>query len=86
MTIQQISPNSVAANPTDVNPQVKAEQATAAPQAAQDAQKTAKTAMTDTVTISRQAVTMLASDGDSAAQEMKESAAEKASEKLRGKK
>jgi hypothetical protein len=86
MSIAQISPNSVAANPVDVNPQVKAEQTTAAPQASQDAQKTANTAKTDTVTISKQAVQMLASDGDTSAQEMKESAAEKASETLRGKK
>lgn len=86
MSIEQISPNSVMANPADVNPQVKAEQATAASLVSQDAQKTANTAKTDSVTISKQAVQMLASDGDSAAQEMKESAAEKASETLRGKK
>jgi hypothetical protein len=86
MSITQISPNSVMANPVDVNPQVKAEQATAASQVSQDAQKTANTTKTDSVTISKQAVQMLASDGDSAAREIKESAAEKAGEILRGKK
>jgi len=86
MSIAQISPNSVMANPADVNPQVKAEQATAVSQVSQDTQKTANTAKTDSVTISMQAVQMLASDGDSAAKEMKESAAEKASETLQNKK
>lgn len=86
MSIAQLSPNSVAANPAIVNPQVKADQATAAPQVTQDAQKTVQAAKTDTVTISPQAVQMLASDGDTLAVEAKETAAEKASEKLKNKK
>ena len=85
MPIAEISPNSVAANPAYVNPQVKAEQATAAAQVNQDAQKAVQTAKTDTVTISQQAVQKLASDGDNAAKEVKENAAEKATEQLRGK-
>lgn len=86
MEIQQLSPNSVAANPVTVNPQVKADQETTVPQVNQDAQKTVQVAKTDTVTISPQAVKMLANDGDSAAKEITESAAEKATETLRGKK
>ena len=86
MSIAQLSPNSVAANPATVNPQVKADQATATPQVSQDAQKSVQATKTDTVTISPQAVKMLASDGDTAAKEIKESAAEKAAETLRGKK
>ena len=86
MEIQQLSPNSVNANPVAVNPQVKADQATTVPQVNQDAQKSVKAAKTDTVTISQQALQMLASDGDSAAVEDKETAAKKASEKLSGKK
>ena len=74
-----ISPISAPSTPT---PPPKPEQtSTAAP----DAQIAAQKAKTDTVKISKQAQ-LLASDGDTAAQEAKESAAEKASETLRGKK
>jgi hypothetical protein len=85
MGIESISTNSVAANPSQVNPQAKTDQVSAAPQASQDAQKTVKAAKTDTVTISPQAV-QLATDGDTAAVETKETAAEKASEALRSRK
>lgn len=51
------------------------------PQAKAAEQETKK----DTVTVSKQAQ-MLANDGDTAAAEIKESAAEKASEALKGKK
>jgi vacuolar-type H+-ATPase subunit H len=83
MTIAQISPNSVAANPAHVNPQVKADQTASSPQASQDAQKFLQAAKTDTVTISPQALQKLASDGDSQAKEIRESGAEKASETFR---
>jgi len=86
MSIAQISPNSVAANPASINPQVKTDQASAAPQVNLDAHKTVQAAKTDTVTISPQAVQMLANDGDTLAVEAKETAAQKASEKLRGRK
>lgn len=76
----------ISANPARINPQVKADQAASAPQVSQDAEKTVQTATTDTVTISSQAVQMLESDGDAAAKEVTEKAAEKASEKLKGKK
>ncbi|MSN25886.1 MAG: hypothetical protein GJV46_08465 [Geobacter sp.] len=82
----QISPNSVAANPASINPQVKTDQSSAAPQVNLDAQKTVQAAKTDTVTISPQALQMLANDGDTLAVEAKETAAQKTSEKLRGKK
>ena len=86
MPLAQISPNSVNANPVHVNPQVKADQATAVPQVSQDVQKTITAAKTDTVAISPYAVKMLARDGDTAVVEAKETAADKASEKSRGKK
>lgn len=86
MSVQQISPNSVVANPAYVNPKVKTDQTTEIPQVNQDAQKAVQTIKTDTVTISQQALQKLSNDQDSAAQETKESAAEKASEMLRGKK
>jgi Zn-dependent M28 family amino/carboxypeptidase len=86
MSIAQISPTSVQANPANVNPHVKADQSAAVPQANEAARKAVTATKTDTVTISQQAVQKLASDGDTAAVETKESAAEKATEKLRGKK
>ncbi len=86
MSMAQISPNSVAANPASINPQVKTDQSSAAPQVNLDAQKTVQAAKTDTVTISPQALQMLANDGDTLAVEAKETAAQKTSEKLRGKK
>ncbi len=85
MSIEQISPGSITANPSYVNPQVKTDQTASAPQANQDALKTVQAAKTDTVTISPQAV-QLASDGDTSAQEAMEGAAEKATETLKGKK
>ena len=86
MSMAQISPNSVAANPASINPQVKTYQSSATPQVNLDAQKTVQAAKTDTVTISPQALQMLANDGDTLAVEAKETAAQKTSEKLRGKK
>ena len=53
-----LSPNSVLASPIQVNPQVRSDIQTSAPQVAQDAQKTAKVAQTDTITISAQALKM----------------------------
>ena len=88
MSIDAISGNSVAANPGNVNPHVKTEQVTAIAQVSQDTEKTAKAARTDTITISQlalQKAQKLASDGDTMVQEAKESAAEKATEALKGK-
>lgn len=58
MAIAALSPNSVLATPVQVNPQVKTDQLTSAPQVAQDAQQAAKATQTDTVTISSQALKM----------------------------
>jgi hypothetical protein len=85
MSIQQISPNSVATNPAYVNAQVKTDQTSATPQVNQNAQKAVQAIKTDTVTISQQALQKLANDGDIQAQEAKESNSEAASEKLKGK-
>ncbi len=86
MSIEQISPTIVTSTPAHMNPQVKADQATAPPQASQDAEKAIKAIKSDTVTISSQALQKLASDGDTADQEAKESVATKTSEVLKGKK
>lgn len=71
MSIQQLSPNSVVANPAHVNPQARADQTAASPQVNQDAQRSVQALKTDTVTISRQALQMLANGSDSAAQEVR---------------
>lgn len=84
MSIQAVSPASVQ-SPPPVNPQAQSEQANSSAQATQTSQETVKAAQTDTVTISKQALQMV-SDGDTAAQEAKESAAERASEQQSGKK
>lgn len=85
MAMAQLSPVSIQANPAHVNPQVQIDSRATPAQAAQTAHKVERAAKTDTVTISPQAL-KLASDGDTAAREAKESAAEKARERLRGKK
>jgi FtsZ-interacting cell division protein ZipA len=54
----ELSINSVAANPAHINPQVKTDQATAAPQADQSAQQSVAKAKTDTVTVSKAALHM----------------------------
>lgn len=78
MSIQQLSPNSIVANPAHVNPQVRTDQAAASPQVNQETQKSVQALKTDTVTISRQALQMLENDGDSAAKKTGENGAEKA--------
>jgi hypothetical protein len=75
MVMAALSPNSILASPAHVNPQVKADLQTSAPQVAQNAEKAAKTAQTDTITISPQALKM--ADSNNAA--VKE-AADKADE------
>lgn len=85
MGIAQISPVSVQSSPVNVNPLLKADQAAAAYQTNQSSQKSIQAIKTDTVTISPQAIQKLASDGDTAAMEVKESGGQKASEKAVGK-
>jgi hypothetical protein len=78
MSISPVSSGAPVAPPVQVQDQGQSQAAAPAPAPHQPAKK-------DTVTISKQAV-QLASDGDTAAVEAKESAAEKATEKLNGKK
>ena len=84
MSIQQISPNSVAVNPAFVNSQVKSDHPKAI-QVNQTAHQSVQAFKTDTVTISQHALQKLANDGDTQAKESKESYSEAASEKLKGK-
>lgn len=56
MSIPQISPNSVLANPADLNPQVQATQNSSIAKAGEAAQKASVENKSDSVTISRQAL------------------------------
>lgn len=87
MPISQISPSSLASNNPYVNPYAKTTetQPSATLQVNQDAQKPAKAAKTDTVTISQQALQMVAGNS-SRAEESKESMAQKRIETSSGKK
>ena len=82
MELQQLSPNSVNASPASVNPHVKTEQTASVPHVNQDVQKSVQASKTDTVTISQQAIQMLASGGDNQAQGVKSGVAQTASQLL----
>jgi hypothetical protein len=82
MAMAALSPNSILATPIQVNPQVRTDLQTSAPQVAQDAQKAAKTAQTDTITISAQALKM-ADDQNVAVKEAANRADERASKLAR---
>ena len=80
MSIPQISPKSVLANPTDLNPQVHTAQNSSVAKAAEAAQKVAIESKSDSVTISRQALSK-AAQVQSHSGEAKESHAEKVKKK-----
>lgn len=81
MSMAQISPNSVIANPAHVNPQVKVDQIASIPKVNQDAQQSVQVTKTDTVAFSQQAVKKVVNDVHTAIQELKDSATEAASKK-----
>jgi hypothetical protein len=82
MSMAQLSPNSIIANPAHINPQVKAEQTVAVPQVNQDAKQSIQTTQTDTITFSQQAAKKLVNDVHSSIQKLKDRATEAA---VRGK-
>lgn len=84
MAIAQLSPNSVTANPSYLNPLAQSENQASIVKAGESVQHSIKQIQTDTVTISRQALKM-ASQSYSPAEESKESAPKKSSEKYQGK-
>ncbi|MFA7404181.1 MAG: hypothetical protein WC007_09310 [Pelobacteraceae bacterium] len=83
MAMAALSPNSVLASPIQVNPQVKTDLQSSAPQVSQDAEKVAKLVQTDTITISAQALKMAddknvaAKEASNKADEQQESARDK---------
>lgn len=74
MTIEQISPSSVIANPANVNLQVKADQAIAITLVNQDAKKAVQASKTDSATFSQQAVKKVVNDVHTAVQQLKDGA------------
>jgi hypothetical protein len=82
MSIAQLSPTSVAANPAYVNPQVRTDNSTTPIQANQSAQVSVQTFKTDTVTLSRHALEM-SSKSSAAQDESKQSSAAKTYESIK---
>ncbi len=76
MPIAQISPNSVIANPSQINPISQASQNAAIAQVSQTAQKSVAKSKTDTVTLSSKALKM-----NSGASELPDESHEQATEK-----
>jgi hypothetical protein len=85
MSIPQISPTSVLANPADLNPQVQASQSSSIAKAGEAAQKASVENKSDSVTISRQALSK-SSEILSHSKEAKERHSEKVKEQHHRKK
>jgi hypothetical protein len=83
MSIPQISPTSVLASPAELNPQVQASQLSTIAKAGEAAQKASEEKKSDSVTISRQALSK-SSEVLSHSAEAKERHSEKVKEKQRG--
>jgi len=84
MVIAQVSPNSVLASPSYVNPLAQASNHTFTTQAAQAAQQAVTQTKTDTVTISPQAARM-SSKVNGPGEESRENSAQQFAEKAKGK-
>jgi hypothetical protein len=84
MAIAQLSPNSVAANPSYLNPLAQSDRQASTAKASESVQSSIKQIQTDTVTLSSQALKM-ASQSYSPAEEAKEGAPEKTFETVQGK-
>ncbi len=84
MAIAQLSPNSVNANPSYLNPLAQTDRQASVAKAGAVAQNSIKQVQTDTVTLSSQALKM-ASQSYSPAEESKEKAPEKTYERSLGK-
>ena len=76
MSMAQLSPNSIIANPAHINPQVKVEQSVAVPKVNQEVQQTVQAIKTDTITFSQQAAKRVVNDVHSSIQELKDRATE----------
>ena len=85
MFVAQVSPNSVLANPSQVNPLAQTNNHTTTTQTNQAAQLSVSKSKTDTVTISPQAAQMSAKAG-SLTDELREPTAKKTAENAKGQK
>lgn len=83
MAIAQLSPNSVTANPSHLNPLAQSESQVSSAKVGESVQNSIKQIQTDTVTISSQALKM-ASQSYSPAEEAKERMPEKSFERSQG--
>lgn len=84
MALAQLSPNSVTANPSFLNPLAQSDRQASIAKASESVQSSIKQIQTDTVTLSSQALKM-ASQTYSPTEETKENAPEKSYENLQGK-
>jgi len=84
MSMAQLSPNSVVANPAHINPLAQTDQHAQLAKANEAAQQTIQKTKTDSVTISKQAL-MMSEQANRAAEEKKEDAAQKSYEMIQGK-
>lgn len=84
MSMIQLSPNSVTANPSHINPLAQTDQHAPIARASEAAQQTIQKTKTDSVTISKQAL-MMSSQTNRPAEEAQENAVQNAYEKAKGK-
>jgi len=84
MSMAQLSPNSVVANPAHINPLAQTDQHAQLAKANEAAQQTIQKTKTDSVTISKQAL-MMSAQTNRAAEEKQENAAQKTYEMNQGK-
>jgi hypothetical protein len=84
MAIAQLSPNSVAANPSYLNPLAQSDKQVSVAKASESVENSLKQIQTDTVTLSSQALKM-ASQSYSPSDETKESPSQKSNERFQAK-
>ena len=85
MSMVQLSPNSVIANPSNINPLAQTNQHAPIAKASEAAQQTIQKTKTDSVTISKEAL-MMSSQTNRPAEETQENTVQNAYEKIQGKK
>ena len=84
MSTIQLSPNSVMANPSHINPLAQTDRNATIAKATQAAQQTIQKTKTDSVTISKQAL-MMSTQTNPTAEEPKKNMVQNAYEKIQGK-
>ena len=83
MSMAQLSPNSVVANPSYINPLAQGDQHAPIVKASEAAQQTIQKTKTDSVTISKQAL-MMSAQANRAAEETRENEVQNPYEKIQG--